>query len=879
MSRQKFGLWGVELSDDDFACALVARGLLVNGLEGELKFRGGPGTGVMLWRLREPLDPPSSAISPMELAQAWKRSGGIRRGRTGNRLSVHGNARGAISGLDPVWLNGFLTGPATNVDGIVWERLNSRDSVSPFPPFGIGFFSDADSRHLREQMGASTSNHKIVDATDPQANCDILLVPYGLRRTLGEVLTYPRMARVGAILVLEYTEPTKDSLAFVDMLLEQTPASVVALVSISALPPHLQRAWLKHVLDQLESLETLDVALFLAARAQTLPAPFVISRPSALPLPVTRSLSIKNSKDTPFDYLGVFAENHAIESIAPVEVPSPRMLQARMYDCSESRHGQLVEKALRARRPHRIDVRIAGRDHDWLAANEVFPKQKLGPGPHALTIVFTEPRLSPTPQVAKFILHEDERKVSQPCAFFLHTGDSPGELDARISVLHRNRILQTARLHASIVDDTFEDEHATISPISLTIEAVVRQSLEGLSSRKPFDATLLFNHDAQNAPRVTKFVGERASLVRLGEIGDVVKRIGQRLAQIALEPKDFEGLEAVGTVDLLRELAHDGALLYAGIFVDGGVDPALIGAKRLQVISAHADAIVPIEFCYDRPAPALDAPLCPGAKDALRTGKCGAACPIDPSTVVCPLGFWGLSKVIERHAHDPAYARQLQWSDYAFQAEPTAWRDRLAPLAAAVGAAADKASTVEPKLVERLFGKLDALTSGHGQKVSTWADWKSAIAQQSPSLLVLLAHTETLDNKITVLEIGNADWLPQANVRREHVRSPSGGPPIVLLMGCKTALEDASFLNFIMPFRQKGAAIVVATLANVLGRHAAPTTEALLTAMAEVPQGGGATLGDVLLQVRRRLVAAGMPMSLTLVAFGDADWRIDPKLS
>jgi hypothetical protein len=34
------------------------------------------------------------------------------------------------------------------------------------------------------------------------------------------------------------------------------------------------------------------------------------------------------------------------------------------------------------------------------------------------------------------------------------------------------------------------------------------------------------------------------------------------------------------------------------------------------------------------------------------------------------------------------------------------------------------------------------------------------------------------------------------------------------------------------------------------------------------------TFGDALLDIRRRLVAAQTPMALTIIAFGDADWRL-----
>jgi hypothetical protein len=66
----------------------------------------------------------------------------------------------------------------------------------------------------------------------------------------------------------------------------------------------------------------------------------------------------------------------------------------------------------------------------------------------------------------------------------------------------------------------------------------------------------------------------------------------------------------------------------------------------------------PVEFVYDRGFPEEAARLCPGWKDALaaddaRCPCCGSVTLLDEQrdqvNTICPLGFWSLSKIIERY--------------------------------------------------------------------------------------------------------------------------------------------------------------------------------------------------------------------------------------
>jgi len=123
---------------------------------------------------------------------------------------------------------------------------------------------------------------------------------------------------------------------------------------------------------------------------------------------------------------------------------------------------------------------------------------------------------------------------------------------------------------------------------------------------------------------------------------------------------------------------------------------------------------------------------------------------------------------------------------------------------------------------------------------------------------------------------------------KDMIRAQSGAPPIVLLLGCDTAMPKIAFQSFVLKFRQPGgAAIVMGTLAAVLGRYAAPLAEHLVVALREAAlaapppdvESDEATFGKVLWSARRQLMANGQLMALTLTAYGDAQWRLGPPIS
>jgi hypothetical protein len=84
------------------------------------------------------------------------------------------------------------------------------------------------------------------------------------------------------------------------------------------------------------------------------------------------------------------------------------------------------------------------------------------------------------------------------------------------------------------------------------------------------------------------------------------------------------------------------------------------------------------------------------------------------------------------------------------------------------------------------------------------------------------------------------------------------------------------YVQLARSFQQLHSSIVVGTLAQVLGRHAAPVARELVAQLLAVAD-ETVDFGAIMRRVRRRMLARGYLMALCLVALGDAEWRLTPR--
>jgi hypothetical protein len=460
--------------------------------------------------------------------------------------------------------------------------------------------------------------------------------------------------------------------------------------------------------------------------------------------------------------------------------------------------------------------------------------------------------------------------ASTEVRFPLLTGDPGERIEARIVVLHRNRVLQTVLIRGTVVADLAQP--GDVEPIQMITEVVARARLDELAGRSRFDAAMILNHTGEGLGRLTRIAGERVDVSVPHDVDRAVSAVQAMLETLVLEPVDTIALESQRMAGLLVDLARHGRTFYDAIVLDQ-VGEAFATADRIQVVAAVPEAYLPVEFVYDQVAPTENAKLCPHARQALAGEIAPDACRdhAGDRKVVCPLGFWGLTKVIERHVHTPERANDVR-RDFSLLCEPTSARRTLGPVGNATFAASVKVEGFRKGITAELVANLRQATSATVEPARTWKKWVRDVRKLNPSLLVILPHTLSEDG-IATMEVGRSAHLGAVDIAAEHVGASPDARPIVLLLGCETGDDDLAFQRFPAAFRRNGAAIVLATLTKVLGRHAAPVADRLVRELVAQSRREEATFGDVMLAMRRALLLDGYPMVLALTAYGDADWR------
>jgi len=563
----------------------------------------------------------------------------------------------------------------------------------------------------------------------------------------------------------------------------------------------------------------------------------------------------------------------------------PRWIQAQVFRTNKG-ESKRITRALKADEFHTLIVRIGPIDREWLTPPKeaVFPEHKLPQNEEVneLQVIFSEPVHVSKPLTAEIAL--PRLGASTTCQFAFRPKRSQTLFEGRIVVLHQNRILQTALLRAQVLKEPTKANKS--AKIKLDIEALVRPDLAGLEARQRFDAALVVNRGNDGVPRLTKIVGDRAELLSLEGLKDALQSIKDKISEIATNPRRFpQQYNAKATEELLRFLAVHGRDLYEGIVTDQLGTGPLTKAGRIQLLCAR-ESFLPLEFLYDQPVPRPDAKICPESKQALKTkqklrnGKCIECILTDktPSPYICPLGFWCLSKVIERHAHDPEISKKFRGMDFALQAEPFEDRNALHVFDGAVYAASNRVDKFEKGLIKKVHQSLEESTNNNASLVKSWDRWIAEIKQRHPTLLVLLPHI-LRDEQFSkpTLEIEESDQLISTYINKKYVCPLSSErQPIVVLLGCETLDTDIPFQGFVAKFRRNGAAIVLSTLTPVLGRQVVPIAQMLIKELRYATK-SVSTFGDAFLELRRHALAQGKSVVLSLVAYGDADWRLNPQ--
>jgi hypothetical protein len=417
-----------------------------------------------------------------------------------------------------------------------------------------------------------------------------------------------------------------------------------------------------------------------------------------------------------------------------------------------------------------------------------------------------------------------------------------GIVQARLVVLHRNRVLQTARITGRVG-----------AMARVTDRIVLWDQLGRLDERQPFDRTFVLNHAADGRSRVVSHSDGQTTIESMEEIQAATDSIRDYLLRAT--QLTAKGAKADAEAKrILIDVAVEGHDLYETL--SGKLD-RFRDAQRIQIVSARSARFLPLEMIYERPAPDEDAAMCP---NWIAGTPCGDHCfaDEDDTSIVCPSVFWGLSRVIERQRADDT---DDDGNAFVVSTSPSRKARRLTAAHPLVGAS-KKVSAADLKRT------VDAL--GGAPKATTWIEWTTELTATSADLLVLMPHT---DPKASTLEISGVTLRRGRIQEKKHVRSDADVNPIVLLLGCDTAGSHEDPAGFATIFLKKGAAVVFSTLTMLLAGHAA-TMSQRIAGMLRDPARAAQSLGELVSDFRRESVRSGAISALAVTAYGDTDWSL-----
>lgn len=555
----------------------------------------------------------------------------------------------------------------------------------------------------------------------------------------------------------------------------------------------------------------------------------------------------------------------------PPAGPEARWILVWVKDVAEPT--QLLAVAFRAGAVHQLDVAIGPNQEGALAATGGRPiDEELGPVPdeEELTVTLLAPQIG-LQQTGTILLPREG--TSAPARFFVEVPPELDSFEAEVHIHHRNRAVQMARLRGPVATDP-----ATLPPdarIEFEVATLV-PDMAGLTTREGAHAGIVRTEAGTTAVAdndLIPFDDDRVGrVVREGELVDILTDLATGEAARARKLED--------AVDDLRALVFQGCELYG--VIGKPLAKALEGRplERLQVIVDERSDFFPLELVYDLPAPAKDATLCPGWKTALRTGGCSE--PHEPKpgelfpSTFCPSGFWGLSKVIERRVVGANGWRRLdapEAFEIAIRVDPTGERDTLEAPREIVFAASSKVDAERKGGIDSVRKALERIAKT--TYATSWEEWVEGVARR-PTMLVLLSHT-TKEQAAAALEIGEDQIVLGVQLQPVFVRASEDDMPVVLLLGCETAVTD-ELQSFVSRFQDLGAALVVGTTGSVLGQRAAPVARVVAAEIAKASKRKKPiAAGDLITSLRRKLLAKGELTALCLTAYGDAGWQLGGK--
>ncbi|HEX5113401.1 MAG TPA: hypothetical protein VFV79_11170 [Saprospiraceae bacterium] len=445
--------------------------------------------------------------------------------------------------------------------------------------------------------------------------------------------------------------------------------------------------------------------------------------------------------------------------------------------------------------------------------------------------------------------------------FSLTTKNKKDEFVAKIFIYHGVRLIQIAELKSAIV--TKDDMMKQSPPTALNVLFSATSDAESLEKSKAFVRSFHVN-SSEKGIALLDTANEKYALPDNPQLMKLINRIRIDIENAAKNTdKETPPLTAEENVTLLRRLAIKGNDLAENYLRHD------VPEGPIQIVTQQQE-FVPLDYVYTLPPPEANANLCDHAAEALRKGSCMNCHDFSksPSPFICPFGFWGLSRVIERFRYEGTTSTNTQFASFYIGKydQPT----ELPVLQNSLHASTIKTEKYEPGLRATVFKTIES-NSKQSLWAHSWEEWGKHIQSDiHPESLLLIVHTEVdPDLDAVQMEIEDANFLVKNYLNEQMISSDAATKPIVIVLGCSTSdLQDQTF-DISSQFLNHGAQYVISNFTKIRGQQAGKIMIRLVEFMKLQTQ-QRSTLGETMLRLRQHLLADGIMVSLAMIAHGDA---------
>jgi RNA polymerase subunit RPABC4/transcription elongation factor Spt4 len=454
---------------------------------------------------------------------------------------------------------------------------------------------------------------------------------------------------------------------------------------------------------------------------------------------------------------------------------------------------------------------------------------------------------------------------SEERVFTLTTKGRTGTFIATIFIYHGQRLIQIGQLQSHIVP---EGDSTSVPGTTMTTLFSALSDQESLDAGKKYANSFHVLQDEHGLQLLESNTAKETVLRSNDGLKKLVSKIKIEIETAARKTEEYpEDLTAQNNVDLLRRLALKGNDLFVNYILQQESE------GPVQIV-AYQQEFVPLDFVYTLPAPSLTAGLCDHAIEALKEGACKNCHHFaqTPADHICPFGFWGLRRVIERFRYDGEAITNN--GDFAFVTGGGLPRPVLPILQHVIHASTAKTEALSQGLRDTVFETIEKYApASHWSK--SWKDWGDRIREKEyPESLLLIVHTEVNEvADVMQIEIEKEDFLLKNYLTKDHITVSEKIKPFVVVLGCSTAdLQEQGF-DISSQFLNNGAAIVVSNFTKIRGSQAGKIMIRLIELLKATTQ-KEATLGEVMLKLRQQMLAEGLMVSLSVITHGDANWKL-----